>query len=610
MARRNIVFRFFSSLWRFVDESRRLTVNLIFLLLVFALLSSVLTSDSPAFPESAALVVDIQGDLVDQLAGDPLDRAIAEATGDDRPQTVVRDVVDAIRGARDDDRIKLLVLELDGLRGASLPKMQAIATAIGEFRSAGKKVIANGSYYVQNQYYLASAADEVYMHPFGAVYIEGYGRYRMFFKDAIDKLKIDWNVFRVGEYKSFVEPYTRTSMSEEDRQSSLVWLNALWSEWQQDVTEARGLPDGAIADYVENIATNMSAQQGDSAKAALAAGLVDELLGHEVIRERLIGIVGEDKKNHSYKAVNFRKYVGHARQNLDKYKASDQLVAVVVAVGSITTGDQPPGTIGSESLSRQLIQARENDKVKAVVLQIDSGGGSMLASEIILREIELLKATGKPVIASMGGVAASGGYYIAMPADEIFANSGTITGSIGVLGMFPTFQRSLGALGLNVDGVGTTSLSGGARPDRELSTGTRDMIQQSVENSYRVFVGRVAASRNTTPDEIDKIARGRVWVGQDALNIGLVDKIGSLDDAIAAAAERAGLGESYSVQYIEKQLGFRERFLLSMLSFSGRIPHQQSPVQYLLNRLDNQFETLSTLNDPGHRYAICFCEVW
>lgn len=610
MARRNFVFRFFSSVWRIVDESRRFAVNVIFLLLVFVILSSVLQSDSPVFPDSAALVVDIQGDLVDQLAGDPLDRAFAEATGDDRPQTVVRDVVDAIRGARDDDRIKVLVLELDGMRGASLPKMQAVTNAIEEFRSTGKKVIANGSYYGQSQYYLAASADEIYMHPFGGVYIEGYGRFRTFYKEAIDKLRIDWNVFRVGEYKSFVEPYTRTSMSQEDRESSLVWLNALWREWQDDVTRARDLPADAIGNYVENLSGSLSAQQGDTAKVALAAGLVDELVSHEVVRERLISLVGKNKKSHSYKAVKFRNYVGHARQNLDRYKDNDQRVAVVVAVGSITTGDQPPGTIGSESLSRQLVQVREDDKVKAVVLQIDSGGGSMLASEIILREMELLKASGKPIIASMSGVAASGGYYIAMPADEIYANAGTITGSIGVVGMFPTFQRSMQALGLNVDGVGTTSMAGGARPDRALSESMKDIIQQSVENSYRVFVSRVAVSRQSSPDEIDKIARGRVWVGQDALDIGLVDKIGSLEDAIAAAADRAGLGGDYAVHYVEKQLGFSERVLLSMLSFSGKLPRQQGAVQQWVNKLNSQMETLAQMSDPGHRYALCFCEVW
>lgn len=610
MARRNIIFRFFSGFWRFVDESRRFVVNVIFLLLVAVLISSMLRSDAPLFPDSAALVVDIKGDLVNQLAGDPLDRAFAEATGDEQPQTLVRDVVDAILGARDDDRIKVLVLELDGLRGAGLPRMQAIVRAIESFRATGKKVIANGSFYVQNQYYLAAAADEVYLHPFGGVYIEGFGRFRMFYKDAIDKLKIDWNVFRVGEYKSFVEPYTRNSMSAEDKESSLVWLNALWEEWQADVTAARELPGDAIAGYVSGLTDKLRAEQGDAARAALAAGLVDELVSHEVMRERLISLVGENEKTHSYNAIGFRSYVDDARGRLDRYQPAASQVAVVVAVGNITTGDQPPGTIGSTSLSRQLVQAREDDKIKAVVLQVDSGGGSMLASEKILREIELLKASGKPVVASMSNVAASGGYYIAMAADQVFANRATITGSIGILGMFPTFQRSLGALGLTVDGVGTTALSGGIRPDRELAEPAREMIQLSIEEGYRTFIDRVAAARGSDAVEIDKIARGRVWVGSDALRIGLVDQLGSLDDAIAAAAGLAELGEKYSVRYLEKQLGFRERLLLSMLGMSGRLQPPAGPVSRLVRDLDAQLEALARINDPANRYALCFCEVW
>ncbi len=610
MAQRNIVFRFFSRFWRFVDESRRLTVNVIFLLLVIVLISGMLKGDAPEFPASAALVVDIQGDLVEQLSGNPLDRAIAEATGDDRPQTLVRDVVDAIRGARDDDRIKVLVLELDGLRGASLPKMKAIAQAIAEFRAAGKKVIANGSYYVQNQYYLAAMADDVYMHPFGAVYMEGYGRFRMFYKDAIDKLKIDWNVFRVGEYKSFVEPYTRNSMSEEDRESSLVWLNALWDQWQADVTSARDLPADAIASYIVNMNDRLRAQQGDAAQAALDAGLVDELVSHEVFRERLIGMVGEDAKTHGFNAIKFKAYVADARSRLERYKQRPQQVGIIVAAGSITTGDQPPGTIGSTSLVRQLVKAREDDKIKAVVLQVDSGGGSMLASEIILREIETLQAAGKPVVASMSGVAASGGYYISMAADKVYANPGSITGSIGILGMFPTFQRSLTALGLNVDGVGTTALSGGIRPDRELAEPAREMIQLSIEDGYRTFLGRVAEARETTSEEIDKIGRGRVWVGSEALAIGLVDELGGLDEAVAAAAQLAELGDAYGVRYLEKRLGFRERLLLSMLTFSGQLPSRAGPVQALVRDLQAQLQSLANIHDPGNRYALCFCEVW
>lgn len=609
MAERNIIFRIFSGFWRALDEARRFTVNIIFLLLMIVIISSMLKSDTPEFPDSAALVINIRGNLVEQLSGEALDRAIAEATGDEQPQTLLRDVVDAIGAGKDDKRIKLLLLDLDGMQGAGLPNMQAVAQAIADFKSSGKKVIATGSNYIQNQYFLAAMADEVYLHPFGAVYIEGYSRFRMFYKDAIDKLKIDWNIFRVGEFKSFVEPYTRSTMSDEDRASSSVWLNALWTEWQADVTAARELPADGISRYVENLAMGLRAAEGDTARLALEAGLVDELLSHEVVRERLTGLVGEDKKTHSYNAVNFKEYVDSGRARLKRYKAATSEVAVIMAVGSITTGDQPPGTIGSESLSRLLIKAREDPKIKAVVLRVDSGGGSMYASEVILREVQLLKSAGKPVIASMGSVAASGGYYISMAADEIFASPGTLTGSVGVLGMFPTFQRSLASLGLNVDGVGTTSLSGGIRLDRALGEPAREALQLSVENSYRTFISRVAQARNTSIDEIDKIARGRVWVGRDALEIGLVDKLGGLEDAVAAAAEKAGLGEKYKLRYMEKELGFRERLLLSMLGGSVRLQWQRGPVSELLNGLDAQLQAFARISDPANHYALCFCEV-
>lgn len=610
MAKRNIVFRMFSGFWRLLDEARRFTVNIIFLFLVIVIVSALLKGDTPQFPASAALVINIEGDLVEQLAGDPLDRAIAEATGDDQPQTLLRDVVDAIRAAKDDERIALLLLDLDRMGGAGLPRMQAVARAIEDFRTSGKKVIATGSNYVQNQYFLAAMADEVYLHPFGVVYLEGYSRFRMFYKEAIDKLRIDWNIFRVGEYKSYAEPFTRTSMSDEDREASLVWLQALWNEWQQEVVTARELPADAISNYIDSMPESLRSAEGDTARLALEAGLVDELLSHEVVRQRLIGLVGENEKTHGYNAINFRAYVDSARMRLKQYKPATSAVAVVVAVGGITTGDQPPGAIGSASLSRQLVKAREDDKVKAVVLRVDSGGGSMYASEVILREIEQLKAAGKPVIASMGSVAASGGYYISMAADEVYASPGTITGSVGIIGMIPTFQRSLASLGLNVDGVGTTSLSGGIRPDRALAEPMREALQLSIENGYRTFVGRVAEARQSTPEEIDKIARGRVWIGSDAVRIGLVDKLGSLEDAIAGAAEKAGLGDKYRVRYIEKELGFSERLLLSMMSRAGRLPVRRSPVAEMLADLDQQLRPFAGLRDPGNRYALCFCEVW
>jgi protease-4 len=440
------------------------------------------------------------------------------------------------------------------------------------------------------------------------IFLDGYGRYRTYYRDAIDKLKIDWHVFRVGEYKSFVEPYLRDDMSAEDKSSSRVWLGKLWAHYLQDVARVRGMEPGEISGYADGFLQLLKERDGDLARVALDAGLVDELRTRDQVVQRLVELVGEDKESHSFRQVGFRDFAESSRE----LKPSGNTVAVVVAAGEILDGEQPPGQIGGDTLARLLRNTRHDDSVKAVVLRIDSPGGSKFASEIIQREVQLLREAGKPIIASMGGVAASGGYFIAMDADEIWASPTTITGSIGIGAYLPTFSRSLHALGVHVDGVGTTPFSGQFRPDRELSDEASQVLQLAIEDGYRDFIGGVAAGRNMAIDQVDSIARGRVWTGETAKELGLIDYLGGLDAAIEAAASHAALGDDYKVRYVEKKLSFRESLALNLATQAKALIGQQWRAAGLNNvvaQVADDLGRLARLNDPNNLYYHCFCDI-
>ena len=607
------IVRILSWFWRALDGLRRV-LHLIILLFVFALLLAAFSIQHPKVPRSAALLIAPEGDIVEQLQGDALDRAWAKVTGDDRPQTLLRDIVDALSKAKDDDRIKVVLLDIDGLQGAGLSKLQTIAGALQAFRSSGKTVIAVGDYFSQNQYFLAANADEVYMHPLGVVYLDGYGRYRTFFKEALDKLHLDANVFRVGEYKSFGEPYSRSSMSEEDKRVSLEWLTELWSVYQADVERARGLDEKHISEYVGGFLEALRSRDGDLAAIALDAGLVNELWTRDQVRDRLIELVGVDKTGHDYSRVTMDSYLATVRAAPDLAKKKN--VGVIVAAGTILDGEQPPGAIGGDSLAGLIRQARQDDAVQAVLLRVDSGGGSMFASKVIHRELELLRDAGKPLVVSMGSVAASGGYFISMPGEEIWASPTTITGSIGIIAMFPTVDRALDKLGVHVDGVGTTQLSGQFRPDRPLGDAAREILQLNIQNSYRVFVGDVASARGKTFEEVDAVAQGRVWTGARAHELGLVDNLGGQEEAVLSAATRAGIEADYGIKYIEKPVTFGDQLALELLASGAQVSQwlgvdrrPSSPVRQLVAALEQRLGSLLHFNDPRGIYSFCFCEV-
>ncbi len=597
-------------LWRGLDVLRKF-LHLIFLLVVFGFVFGALRVSLPTVPAKAALLISPEGQLVEQMSGDPLGRAIQEARGQSHPETLLWDVVDSIRYAAKDKRIPVLVIDLEKFDGAGQPTLEEFARAIREFRAAGKKVIAFGTQLTQDRYYIAAQADEIYLDPLGFVLLDGYGRYRMFFKEALDKIGVDINVFRVGAFKSAVEAYTRTDMSPEDKEESLAYLNALWSNYQANMTRARKLPPGAIATYVNTLSKAVPAAAGNAAQVALQAGLITGVKSRQDVERRIIDLVGQDDSDGSFRNVHEQDYVRIAHADKKLHGDGKKHVGVIVAAGEILDGDQPPGTVGGDTTARLIRQARLDKDVSAVVLRVDSPGGSVLASEHIYRELQALRAAGKPLVVSMGDLAASGGYYISAPADEIWASPATLTGSIGIFAIIPTVDKTLGKVGVNVDGVGTNPLASQMRIDRPLGAEARALLQSEIERGYDVFLDRVSTGRKQTREQIDAIAQGRVWAGVDAKRLGLVDGLGSFDDATRAAARRAKLTD-YEVEFMEPELSWAQELVLQMKTRAVKmaIGSTKDPLGQVAKRFDpltQQVELLSRFSEPNKVYAYCFC---
>jgi protease IV len=598
-------------IWHGLDGLRKI-LHFLLLLLVFGLIGTLFSRPIPFVHDGAALVIAPQGPLVEQYTGDPFERAIADTLRQGPRETRLRDLVEAIRTAGTDKRISSIYLDLGGLSGGGVAKLREVAAAIDDFRKSGKPVLAYGDYYDQPQYYLAAHADEIYLDPYGIAYVDGFANYGMFVKEALDKLSVDWNVFRVGQYKSAVEMFTRNDMSPAEREESLVWLNSIWGTWKTDVAQARSIEPAALQAYADDSVAALRRADGNLARMALDAGLVTALEGRYRVEERLAEITGEDEDAHTYHGVDHWSYLANVHSGKALSSKARAKVAVIVASGEIVPGEQAPGMIGSDTLVQQLRDARFDDTVKAVVLRIDSPGGSSFASEVIRREVEALRGARKPVVASMSSLAASGGYIIAMEADRIVASPATITGSIGIFAMFPTFQRSLERLGVHVDGVGTTALSGEFRPDRPMGDATRDILQQSIEYQYRQFIGQVARSRKQDVAAIEAVAQGRVWSGADAQRLGLVDQLGDSQDAIDLAAKLAKLGKNFDVEYFDPEVGFSEAFGLRIQAAVARVVAPLLPRQSVLSQVPRslrpvvrEITRLERLNDPRNVYAYC-----
>ncbi|MEO8306932.1 MAG: signal peptide peptidase SppA [Pseudomonadota bacterium] len=607
---------FFRGVWRGLDGLRRV-LHLLLLLLVFGIIIGALRGSVPRLPSNAVLYIAPQGEIVEQLASDPIRRAFDEASGQGQSQTLLWDLTESIAAAATDSRVKAILLQLDNLDGAGQPTLEEVAASLRAFRATGKKVVAQGTNFDQAQYYLAAQADEIYLDPTGEVLIEGYGRYRTYMKGLLDKLSVDMHLFRVGKYKSAAEDLVRTDMSPEDKVESLAYLGGLWQGWQAAVTTARKLPADAISQYVDGYIDALRQNNGDTAAVAMGAGLITALKSEDEVTQRMSELVGSDADEDDYPVIELGDYVRVHEAEKKLHKGAAGRIGVVVASGEILDGEQPPGTVGGLTESQLLRDARKNDDIAAVVLRVDSPGGSVQASEEIYREVVALKAQGKPVVISMGDVAASGGYYIAAPADRIFASPMTITGSIGIYAALPTLDRTLGRVGVTVDGVGTTALAGKMRLDRPMDPAFRDYIQLTIDHGYETFLTHVAQGRGKTRDEVHEIAQGRVWIGNDAKRLGLVDSLGGYDDAVKAAAQLAKLPPGYAVERIEPDLSWAQELALQlhvrMARIAGRVAGPSlgelrqtlaplAPLQRELVKLQGQLKSHQAL-------AYCFCSV-
>ncbi|MGF1775834.1 signal peptide peptidase SppA [Vibrio nomapromontoriensis] len=604
----------FKGIWKVINFTRLAIVNLIFFAVIAMLYFGFTQVDSstPAVKKESALVLNIAGPIVEQSSYvNPMDSVTGSLFGKDMPkENVLFDIVDTIRHASTDDHVTGLVLSLRDMPETSLTKLRYIAKAINEFKATGKPVLAYGSFYNQSQYYLASYADKVYLAPDGAVLIKGYSAYSMYYKTLLEKLDVTTHVFRVGTYKSAVEPFLRDDMSPAAKESATRWVSQLWDAYVDDVATNRELATDVLTPTMDTFLAELKSVDGDLAALSKKLGLVDELATKQQVNQAMIDAFGSDGDG-SFNAIGYYDYQMTIPFDV---QAPQDSVAVVVASGTIMDGEQPRGTVGGDTVAGLLKQAREDDTVKSVVLRVDSPGGSAFASEVIRNEVEALQQAGKPVVVSMSSLAASGGYWISMSADKIIAQPTTITGSIGIFSVITTFEKGLNNIGINTDGVGTSPFSG-VGVTTGLTEGASAAFQMGIENGYKRFITLVADNRDMTVDGVDNIAQGRVWTGQDALDRGLIDQIGDFDDAVAVAAELGNL-DTYDVYWVEEPLSPAQQFMQEMMQqvkvslgydVSSWIPASLQPAAA---QIQQQASLVESFNDPKGHYVLCLtCNV-
>ncbi|MET0333121.1 MAG: signal peptide peptidase SppA [Rhizobacter sp.] len=555
-APRSAVRRWAGRLWWLIDGTRRLVLNLIFLLILVVVIVAIATSGTPKLESDTALVINLRGPLVEQHAQGVRDAAVAQLSGEAPKSTQLRDVLTVLDAAARDPQIKSAVLMLDEFSGGGLAGLREVSAALARFRAAGKKVTAWGGGYQQPQYYLAAQADEVLMHPMGMVFLQGYGRYQNYYRDALDKLGVSVNLVRVGTYKNFGETFTLNGPSPEASEANAYLYNGLWGTYVEGVEKARKLPAGTVMAIINDLPQRLAAAGGDPAKLALTAKLVDGLKTRDELRELMIERGAKDADGKTFRQVSFDRYLAGL-----KPAVVGDAIGVVVAEGEIVDGRAPAGTVGGLSTSDLIRKAREDKSIKAIVLRVNSPGGSVYGSELIRRELEITRAAGKPVVVSMGDVAASGGYWISMASDEVLADAATITGSIGVFALLPSADKALEKIGVHTGGTTTTWLAGAGDPRRPPDPRFIELLQSTINQIYADFTGRVAAARKTTPEKINEVAQGRVWTGAQAKERVLVDTLGGYADAIKSAARRAELGDEPRIVYIQPEPGRAERLL-------------------------------------------------
>ena len=605
-----------SKLGSFLDASgvflKRTAIFVVLLFISLSIIGGLFPSDDDPIEEGAILNLNIKGALVEELSQSDFERAFSQFSGESQTETLITDVIRVIRHAKDNEDISTLLISTDDFSGGSSTKLELIAKEITEFKTSGKKVIAYSTQgYGTAQYYLAAFADEVHLHDYTAVFIDGYRRVRTYYKSFFDKFLIDANVFKVGEYKAFVEPYFRNDMSDEAKGNVIEWITVLWDGYIDQVSEARGISNESLKYFIDNPGLAAKQSAGDFAKAAIEYGVIDQLSNRREFRDYLYSIAPGEEED-EINIVGMNAYMNSVEMG-PIFEESESNVGVIIAKGSIVDGSAGPGSIAGDDFVKIIRKAYNDESVKALVLRVDSGGGSAYASEVIADELEKFKNSGRPIIASMGGVAASGGYYISTPADKILAERHTITGSIGVGGFLPTFERALEYIGINEDGVSTVDITTSVA--ESLTEKDKALFQMGTDLVYDKFIAKVADNRGVTKEEIDQIARGKVWIGSKALEIGLVDEIAGIDRAIELAAELAEIDEELmGVKRINRDsdldsffAGMMTKITSSIIKITGLdFLYKKNE---LLDGIEESLHELSMMNDPNGIYMKCFCEL-
>jgi protease-4 len=597
-------------LWKLLSTGLSFLSNLLFLSLALLCLVFFFYTPMVRVPDGSALVLALEGDIVEERSPmDPMTRVLNQMTGAPlHEETFLQDVLDTVYAAADDRRIKMLVINTNRMGDASLDRIRAIGSAIDFFKLTGKKVVAVGDTFNQAQYYLASWADKIYLHPMGAVNLRGFSIFRLYMQELFDKLGVNFHIFRVGNFKSAVEPFIRNDMSPEDREASRLWLGSLWQTYRADIAGHRKIEVAILDENINKLVSQLASVGGDRSQLAVATGLVDGLKTHQEMELMLKEQVGPSLDKKSFNHIGFEDYLQTLTPSYTETDGKDGLVGIIAVSGNIIPGKGAIGQIGADDLIQRIRKARQDKRIKAIVLRINTGGGSAFASELIRQELEQAKLEGKPVVVSMGAMAASGGYWLAAGADAIFASPTTLTGSIGIFGAVPTVEKTLARIGVHGDGVGTTDIAHFGNPATTMSREEETAFQMEVEQGYRQFIGIVAKGRKMSETEVETIAEGRVWDGETALKLRLVDKLGDLEDAVAEAAKRANVPEDNGY-FIE----------LTPESYLDRFKRADQPIEALAARwlkagllpepllrpVAEQFDFLLHSRDPGRIYAHC-----
>ncbi|EBI8719796.1 signal peptide peptidase SppA [Salmonella enterica] len=601
---------FFKWTWRVLNFVREMVLNLFFIFLVLVGVGIWMQIGNGSNSEQTArgaLLLDISGVIVDKPSTNhrlgALGRQLFGASSDRLQENSLFDIVNAIRQAKDDRNITGIVLDLKNFTGADQPSMRYIGKALREFRDSGKPIFAVGENYSQGQYYLASFANKIWLSPQGQVDLHGFATNGLYYKTLLDKLKVSTHVFRVGTYKSAVEPFIRDDMSPAAREADNRWIGELWQNYLHTVSANRQISPQQLFPGAQAIIDGLTSVGGDTAKYALDHKLVDALASSADVEKALTKQFGWSKTENNYRAISYYDY------SLKTPADTGGTIAVIFANGAIMDGEETPGNVGGDTTASQIRDARLDPKVKAIVLRVNSPGGSVNASEVIRAELAAARAAGKPVVVSMGGMAVSGGYWISTPANYIVASPSTLTGSIGIFGVINTVENSLSSIGVHSDGVSTSPLAD-ISMTKALSPEVQQMMQLSIEYGYKRFITLVADARKRTPEQIDKIAQGHVWTGEDAKANGLVDSLGDFDDAVAKAAELAKL-KQWHLDYYQDEPTVLDMVMDSMTgSVRAMLPEAiqamlPAPLVSAANTVKAEGDKLAAFNDPQNRYAFC-----